>query len=127
MFVSTGESRPSPQTQQIKAEVSDTVTLQCDLDSRVNMENYTIVCIRVDLQVIVHAYRGKHDLPHDQMDQYRGRTTLNREDLSRGVLTLLISSVQTSDSGPYRFFVPKRKPSCTFNLTVGKHLEAESV
>ncbi|KAG7999373.1 hypothetical protein GBF38_000114 [Nibea albiflora] len=48
-----------------------------------------------------------------------GRTTLNREDLNRGVLTLLISSVQTSDSGPYRCFVPKtRKSSCTFNLTV---------
>ncbi|KAG8014557.1 hypothetical protein GBF38_003082 [Nibea albiflora] len=60
------------------------------------------------------------------MDQYRGRTTLNREDLSRGVLTLLISSVQTSDSGPYRCFVPKtRKSSCTFNLTVdGAHMKA---
>ncbi|TMS23805.1 Butyrophilin subfamily 2 member A2 [Larimichthys crocea] len=82
------------------------------------MENNTIVCERVDLKKKVHAYRGKQDHPHDQMDQYRGRTTLNPKDLSRGVLTLLISSVQTSDSGPYRCFVPKRKPSCTFNLTV---------
>lgn len=127
MFVSTGESRPSSPTQLIEAEVYDNVTLQCDLDSRVNMENNTIVCERVDLKKKVHAYRGKQDLPHDQMDQYRGRTTLNPKDLSRGVLTLLISSVQTSDSGPYRCFVPKRKPSCTFNLTVGKNLEAKSV
>lgn len=124
---STGESRPSSPTQLIEAEVYDNVTLQCDLDSRVNMENNTIVCERVDLKKKVHAYRGKQDLPHDQMDQYRGRTTLNPKDLSRGVLTLLISSVQTSDSGPYRCFVPKRKPSCTFNLTVGKNLEAKSV
>ncbi|KAE8300609.1 hypothetical protein D5F01_LYC00754 [Larimichthys crocea] len=113
-----GESGPSSPTQLIEAEVYDNVTLQCDLDSRVNMENNTIVCERVDLKKKVHAYRGKQDLPHDQMDQYRGRTTLNPEDLSRGVLTLLISSVQTSDSGPYRCFVPKRKTSCTFNLTV---------
>ncbi|KAE8300608.1 hypothetical protein D5F01_LYC00753 [Larimichthys crocea] len=120
-----GESRPSSPTQLIVAEVYDNVTLQCDLDSRVNMENNTIVCERVDLKKKVHAYRGKQDHPHDQMDQYRGRTTLNPKDLSRGVLTLLISSVQTSDSGPYRCFVPKRKPSCTFNLTVGgAHMKA---
>ncbi|KAG7999691.1 Butyrophilin subfamily 2 member A1, partial [Nibea albiflora] len=114
---STGENRPTYQL--IEAEVHDNVTLQCDLDSRVNIEKYTIVCERVDLNKKVHAYRGKQDHPHEQMDQYRGRTTLNREDLNRGVLTLLISSVQTSDSGPYRCFVPKtRKSSCTFNLTV---------
>ncbi|KAG8014937.1 Butyrophilin subfamily 2 member A1 [Nibea albiflora] len=122
---SSGESRPSSQTQRIEAEVHDNVTLQCDLDPRVNIENNTIVCDRVDLNKKVHAYRGKQDHPHEQMDQYRGRTTLNREDLSRGVLTLLISSVQTSDSGPYRCFVPKRKSSCTFNLTVdGAHMKA---
>ncbi|KAG7999372.1 Butyrophilin subfamily 2 member A1, partial [Nibea albiflora] len=116
---------PSSQTQRIEAEVHDNVTLQCDLDPRVNIENNTIVCDRVDLNKKVHAYRGKQDHPHEQMDQYRGRTTLNREDLSRGVLTLLISSVQTSDSGPYRCFVPKRKSSCTFNLTVdGAHMKA---
>ncbi|XP_027138225.1 butyrophilin subfamily 2 member A2-like isoform X3 [Larimichthys crocea] len=118
-----GESGPSSPTQLIEAEVYDNVTLQCDLDSRVSMENNTIVCERVDLKKKVHAYRGKQDLPHDQMDQYRGRTTLNPKDLSRGVLTLLISSVQTSDSGPYRCFVPKRKPSCTFNLTVVRRHE----
>ncbi|KAG8014556.1 Butyrophilin subfamily 2 member A1, partial [Nibea albiflora] len=122
--LTVGENRPTNQL--IEAEVHDNVTLQCDLDSRVNIEKYTIVCERVDFNKKVHAYRGKQDHPHDQMDQYRGRTTLNREDLSRGVLTLLISSVQTSDSGPYRCFVPKtRKSSCTFNLTVdGAHMKA---
>ncbi|KAG7999689.1 hypothetical protein GBF38_000111 [Nibea albiflora] len=52
-----GESRPSSQTQRIEAEVHDNVTLQCDLDSRVNIENNTIVCDRVDLNKKVHAYR----------------------------------------------------------------------
>ncbi|KAG8014806.1 hypothetical protein GBF38_003456 [Nibea albiflora] len=85
-----GESRPSSPTQLIQAEVHDNVTLQCPLDSRVNMEKYTIVCERVDLKKIVHACR-----------------------------------LQTSDSGPYRCFVPKQKPSCTFNLTVdGAHMKA---
>ncbi|KAG7999688.1 Butyrophilin subfamily 2 member A1 [Nibea albiflora] len=126
-LVKSGKIRENrPTNQLIEAEVHDNVTLQCDLDSRVNIEKCTIVCERVDFNKKVHAYRGKQDHPHDQMDQYRGRTTLNREDLSRGVLTLLISSVQTSDSGPYRCFVPKtRKSSCTFNLTVdGAHMKA---
>ncbi|KAG7999690.1 hypothetical protein GBF38_000113 [Nibea albiflora] len=55
------------------------------------------------------------------MDQYRGRTTLNREDLSRGVLTLLISSVQTD----IQMLCPKTGVSCSFNLTVdGAHMKA---
>ncbi|KAK2918522.1 hypothetical protein Q8A73_002893 [Channa argus] len=41
------------------------------------------------------------------MEQYRSRTSLNQEDLSRGILTLLVSSVQQSDSGEYRCSVPK--------------------
>ncbi|KAK2817495.1 hypothetical protein Q5P01_025686 [Channa striata] len=39
------------------------------------------------------------------------RTTLDYEDLSRGILTLRISSTQLSDSGKYRCSVPRQSAS----------------
>ncbi|XP_038595563.1 uncharacterized protein LOC119919174 [Micropterus salmoides] len=73
---------------------------------------------RVDLNKVVYAYRHKQENPNDQMAHYRGRTTVNLDDLSRGNMTLQISSVQLADTGPYSCFVPKLETSCVTDLTV---------
>ncbi|XP_030274009.1 butyrophilin subfamily 2 member A1-like [Sparus aurata] len=113
-------------TEPIKAQEGLNVTLQCGLDPRVNLLDYTSDWNRADLDGFVHVYRHRRDDPDPQLHLYRGRTTLVHEDLSRGVLTLLISSVQLSDAGPYRCFVPNLKAGCTMKLTVGERETAST-
>lgn len=126
-FVSPGVNHPICPTQPIEAREGDDVTLQCLLDPPVNVVNYTVDWKRTDLRKVVHSYRHNRDHAGPQIAQYRDRTTLSHEDLSRGLLTLQISSVQSFDSGPYRCFVPAWTASCTIELIVGKYLEANFV
>ncbi|XP_036945300.1 uncharacterized protein LOC119014227 isoform X3 [Acanthopagrus latus] len=88
----------------------DDLILQCQVDPRVDLSAKPLDVTRPDLKHqgkdVVHAYRHQHDFLTDQMDQYKGRTTLNHEDLKNGTITLRISSVGPSDSGQYRIFVP---------------------
>ncbi|XP_023267212.1 butyrophilin subfamily 2 member A1-like [Seriola lalandi dorsalis] len=114
-------------TETIQAEEGDDVTLRFDLDPRVNLVNYTLDVTRSDLKEIVHAYRHGKDLTDPQTERYRNRTTLIHEDLSRGIITLQISSVQLKDSGPYRCFVPELRAGCTTVLNVGKHEDFTAV
>lgn len=94
-------------TPEIVAEQGDDVTLQCCFDPLINLKHHTVDWKRVDLNKVVHAYRHGKDFLHPQMEQYRNRTTLNHGDLTRGIMTLQISSVQLSDSGEYECNVPK--------------------
>ncbi|KAM8772596.1 uncharacterized protein AB9X84_010679 isoform 2-T2 [Acanthopagrus schlegelii] len=91
-------------------EGGDDLILQCQVDPRVDLSAKPLDVTRPDLKHqgkdVVHAYRHQHDFLADQMDQYKGRTTLNHEDLKNGTITLRISSVGPSDSGRYRIFVP---------------------
>uniref|UniRef100_A0A3B4T794 Immunoglobulin domain-containing protein n=1 Tax=Seriola dumerili TaxID=41447 RepID=A0A3B4T794_SERDU len=112
-------------TETIQAEEGDDVTLRFDLDPRVNLVNYTLDIKRDNK--IIHVYRHGKDLTDPQTERYRDRTTLIHEDLSRGIMTLQISSVQLKDSGPYRCFVPGLRAGCTTVLNVGKHEDFTTV
>ncbi|XP_044045465.1 butyrophilin-like protein 2 isoform X1 [Siniperca chuatsi] len=100
----------------VKVVEGDDVTLQCRLDPPVDVSAYTVDW-KKDMGV-VHSYRHQQDQHNLQMDQYRNRTHLNHEDLSRGVQTLRISSVRPSDSGQYRCFVSKLRASCVIDVIV---------
>ncbi|XP_038568493.1 myelin-oligodendrocyte glycoprotein-like isoform X2 [Micropterus salmoides] len=104
----------------IQAVGGDTVTLPCYLDPPHSVVDYAVDWTRVDLNKVVYSYRHKQESHNDQMDQYRDRTTLHLEDLSRGNLTLQISSVQLADSGPYRCFVSKLRISCVTEVIVSE-------
>uniref|UniRef100_A0A4W6DIE8 Ig-like domain-containing protein n=1 Tax=Lates calcarifer TaxID=8187 RepID=A0A4W6DIE8_LATCA len=121
VLASPGINHASCPTEPIQAEEGDDVTLQCHVDHSVNLTKYTLDFTRADLsKKIVHAYRHGKDDPDPQMSEYRGRTTLIHADLSRGNMTLLISSVQMSDTGQYRCFVLDLAASCTIVLNVGE-------
>ena len=124
MIVSTGELRVSCQNRIL----IDSLVLQCQVDPRVDLSDKPLDVTRPDLEhqdkYIVHAYRHQQDFLTDQMDQYKGRTTLNREDLKNGTITLRISSVGPSDSGRYRIFVPGL---FVRYITVGKQAEFNTV
>ncbi|KAI3353540.1 hypothetical protein L3Q82_020054 [Scortum barcoo] len=96
------------------------------MNESINLQNYKFDVKRPDLKgqsgsgskdtVYVHGLKEVNQV--EQLDQYRNRTFVISEDLSRGILTLIISSVQLRDSGKYKMFVPKLKTSCFINLTV---------
>ena len=120
MFVSSGASRLICPNQPIEAEEGDDVTLQCHVDPPRDVSAYTVEWNRVDLNKVVHVYRHGQHYYDDQMERYSNRTTFNLDRLSRGNLTLQISSAQLDDSGLYRCFVPKLKISCDVNVRVGE-------
>ncbi|XP_027139481.1 butyrophilin-like protein 2 isoform X2 [Larimichthys crocea] len=100
-------------------EAGQNISLTAYLDLPVDLSAYTVVWKRDDLNKdCVHAYRGKLDLPREQSAQYRGRTTLDPEDLTRGNLTLWIFSAQPSDSGRYKVYIPKLLVGCIIDLYV---------
>ncbi len=127
MSVSSEELRVVCPNKTIKAVEKLNVSLPCQLDPRVDMSTSTVDWKRNDVNKVVHAYRHGQDHLHDQMDQYRTRTFLNHEVLRRGNLTLWISLVQLSDSGPYRCNVPSLNEYCIIHLTVGKHADLNTV
>ncbi|KAI3352580.1 hypothetical protein L3Q82_005517 [Scortum barcoo] len=104
--------------QSVEAEEGEDVTLRYRLDPPIDLSAYTVDVRRADSRDGVHAYRHRQDHLYDQADRYRGRTALVHEDLSRGILTLQVSSVKQADGGPYRFLVPKLGVSCTVHLSV---------
>ncbi|XP_035856364.1 V-set domain-containing T-cell activation inhibitor 1-like isoform X6 [Sander lucioperca] len=117
-----------PQT--IEAAEGEDVNIQCGLDPPVNLSDYTLDVARErddhGNYDDVYSYRRGKDHLDDQMGRYRGRTTLNHEDLIRGIVTLKISSVNQSDSGEYKVYVPDLTASFITNIIVGSAKE-ESV
>ncbi|XP_042257476.1 butyrophilin-like protein 2 isoform X1 [Thunnus maccoyii] len=118
LFVSSGATSAICPTQPIEAVEGDDVTLPCKLYPPDNVSAYTVDWKRVDLNKVVYSYRHKQDHHDAQMERYRGRTTFDHGGLSRGNLTLRISSVQLNDSGPYRCSVPKLTARCVVNVSV---------
>ncbi|XP_030268039.1 butyrophilin subfamily 2 member A2-like isoform X2 [Sparus aurata] len=107
-------------TKEIKTEEGSNVTLQCRLDPRVNLVHHGSFWFRADLSGWIHIYWPRRDDPGPQLLQYRGRTTVDHEDLRKGNLNLHICSVQLSDAGLYKCFVLTLRSSCTINMTVGE-------
>ncbi|KAF1394587.1 hypothetical protein PFLUV_G00002590 [Perca fluviatilis] len=120
MSVSPGEHRLTcPQTKE--AAEGDDVIIRCGLDPPVDLSDSTLDVARLDLgddDGDVHCYRRGKDQQDDQMDRYRDRTTLNHEDLIRGIVTLKISSVTLSDSGPYKVYIKKLRAHSVINISV---------
>ncbi|XP_028982776.1 uncharacterized protein LOC114841798 isoform X2 [Betta splendens] len=96
-------------TPQVTAQVGQNVTLQCCFDASLNLRTRTVDWKKDDKQV-VHVYRDRKDCPDLQETQFRHRTALRHEDLSRGVMTLQILA-QLSDTGNFSCNVPKGRGS----------------
>ncbi|KAM3590421.1 uncharacterized protein V6R79_009380 [Siganus canaliculatus] len=88
----------------VNATVGEDVVLPCHLEPPFNVSTLTVEWTRDDLTVHVYKDR-KHDHPQDE--QFRGRTSLFREEMGKGNISLKLSSVRLEDSGLYICYVPK--------------------
>lgn len=116
LFVSPGKLQTSSSTQKIEVSNGDDLTFQCEI----NLKGRSQVLKRVDgnTSVIYTCRNGKEDLD-SQPEQYRNRVKFINEDMRRGLMTVRIRSVQQSDSGKYKWFIPNSKYACFFDV-VGK-------
>ncbi|KAK9540829.1 hypothetical protein VZT92_003254 [Zoarces viviparus] len=118
LHFAAGASRAVCPTQPIKVVEGVNVTLHCGLDPPVDLSRYTVEWTRVDNQQLVGVYRHGRDDPGSVAAPYRGRTAINHEALSRGILALKISSANLSDSGSYNCSVLELKVWCEVHLIV---------
>lgn len=121
LFVSPGKLQTSSSPQEIERSNGDDLTFQCEIPPRTNLKCPSLVLKRVDgntsypTSVIYTCRNGKEDLH----SQYRNRVKFINEDMRRGLMTVRIRSVQQSDSGKYKWFIPNSKYACFFDV-VGK-------
>ncbi|XP_042292339.1 uncharacterized protein LOC121913668 isoform X1 [Thunnus maccoyii] len=93
--------------QVIEAEEGDDVSLECQQDAEVSLEDSLVEWSKDNRTNLVHVYRHGRDYLNDQKEEFKGRTTLFHEGLSRGNVTLQLRSVRLSDSGRFRCYVKK--------------------
>lgn len=124
LFVSPGKFQTPKSTRLIEVPDGDNLTFQCEIPPGTNLKDRSLVLKRVDgntsytTRVIYTRRNGKEDLG-SQPEQYRNRVIFISGDLRRGFMTVQIRSVQQSDSGKFKWFIPKSHTACFFDV-VGK-------
>ncbi|XP_078496441.1 butyrophilin subfamily 1 member A1-like [Lissotriton helveticus] len=88
--------------------LGEDAVLPCHLSPQINAENMTIRWFKDKYQNLVHLYRDREDQYEYQMEEYRGRTTLIKDGIKAGRVSLMVHNVQPSDSGWYTCFYDTR-------------------
>ncbi|XP_053457507.1 butyrophilin subfamily 2 member A2-like isoform X2 [Nycticebus coucang] len=74
------------------------------LVSEKNAEDMEVRWFRTQFSPAVLVYKGRRERTEEQMEEYRGRTTLVSKDISRGSVALVIHNVTAQDNGIYRCY-----------------------
>ncbi|CAM2101591.1 unnamed protein product [Caretta caretta] len=97
-FTVTGPDHP------ITASLGGEAILPCHLSPRVSAENMELRWFRSQFSPAVHLYRDGQDQYGEQMQEYRGRTELLKDDITNGRVSLRIRDIRPSDDGQYKCF-----------------------
>ncbi|KAL6471834.1 hypothetical protein MHYP_G00204840 [Metynnis hypsauchen] len=88
------------------AEAGVDMVLPCSIQPNISAEDMTVEWFRLHLtDTVVHLYEAYEDKNEKQVESYRGRTALFKEELQKGNISLKLSKVQPSDEGAYKCFV----------------------
>ncbi|XP_058429075.1 butyrophilin subfamily 1 member A1-like isoform X2 [Marmota monax] len=88
----------------IVAVLGEDAILPCALLPAMNAENMELGWFRTTLSQAVFIYWNQQEQTEEQMDEYRGRTSLVRDFLLEGQASVHIHKVQVSDNGMYTCF-----------------------
>ncbi|KAL7853084.1 hypothetical protein SRHO_G00188690 [Serrasalmus rhombeus] len=90
----------------VVVEAGEDLVLPCSIEPRISAEDMVVEWIRLYLNDrLVHLYVDYEDRNQRQMESYRGRTSLFKEELKKGNTSLKLSAVQPSDEGVYQCYV----------------------
>ncbi|XP_051987371.1 butyrophilin subfamily 1 member A1-like [Xyrauchen texanus] len=108
-------------TDPVLAVAGEDVILPCYIKPNSSAVDMRVEWYRLDLQdSVVHLYQDHKDTNTDQIQSYRGRTQLFKQELQKGNTSLKLSTVQLSDEGRYKCFIQSESwyDDITVNVTV---------
>ncbi|KAI4905164.1 hypothetical protein NFI96_024915 [Prochilodus magdalenae] len=92
-------------------EAGEDLVLPCSLQPNISAVDMMVEWIRPDhteTSKLVHLYEDHGDRNDDQMESYRGRTSILKEELQKGNTSLKLSAVQPSDEGAFKCLIRYR-------------------
>uniref|UniRef100_A0A671TQQ1 Myelin-oligodendrocyte glycoprotein-like n=1 Tax=Sparus aurata TaxID=8175 RepID=A0A671TQQ1_SPAAU len=95
--------------QPIVALVGDDVLLPCHLEPPLDVTTLSVEWRRGP--ALVHVYRSRGDDPASQDQNFKGRTSLFQDEMTRGNISLKLTDVTEQDAGNYTCSVPKLQRS----------------
>ncbi|XP_073669884.1 butyrophilin subfamily 3 member A3-like [Paramisgurnus dabryanus] len=99
------------------------VILPCSLKPNISAVDMRVEWFRLDLDgSVVHLYEDHEDKNTNQLQSYRERTEVFKDELSKGNTSLKLSRVQISDEGAYKCFIESKTRSD--DITVDLRVEA---
>ncbi|XP_030632531.1 butyrophilin subfamily 2 member A1-like [Chanos chanos] len=105
------------------AVAGEDLVLPCSLKPSISAVDMTVQWSRLHgSDTLVHLYTDYEDRNENQIESYRGRAALFKEELQKGNTSLKLSRVRASDEGEYKCFV--RSLSWFDDVTTEVRIEA---
>ncbi|KAL0970769.1 hypothetical protein UPYG_G00247160, partial [Umbra pygmaea] len=105
----------------VEAFKDEDVILPCHLNLNANPTHLIVEWTRSDPKPgKVHVYKDGNDSFGDQLSDYKGRTSLFKDELKNGNFSLKLFRVTPSDNGDYTCFLPPNGPEENIRLKVDR-------
>lgn len=120
-FSISSSGRPLIVVPAVVATVGEEVVLPCHVKPEMNANGMRLEWARPDLTPgFVYEWADEKEHVVNKQPSYRGRTSVVKEKLEHGDISLKISNVTISDEGIYRCLVPQVGQEAFIKLIVGK-------
>ncbi|KAI4885847.1 hypothetical protein NFI96_032715 [Prochilodus magdalenae] len=87
-------------------EAAEDLVLPCSLQPKISAVDMLVEWTRLhEDNKLVHLYEENKDSNVEQMESYKGRTALFKEELKKGNASLKLSALRLSDEGAYKCLI----------------------